>query len=102
MQPEAPLPDETEPNPEKTIITSIDGDKEKDKLNNRTKRLFNDPVGLAAATKYNVGLFLVPAILAPVLPPRTGGLRRLSRRLAQAGRRRRAPDSAGRPRTRGP
>jgi len=27
----------------------LTGDKEKDKLNNRTKRLFNDPVGLAAA-----------------------------------------------------
>ncbi|HSA58197.1 MAG TPA: GGDEF domain-containing protein [bacterium] len=31
MQPDAPAPEETEPNPEKTIITSIDGDKEKDK-----------------------------------------------------------------------
>jgi len=27
----------------------LTGDKEKDKLNNRTKRMFNDPVGLAAA-----------------------------------------------------
>jgi len=27
----------------------LTGDREKDKLNNRTKRLFNDPVGLAAA-----------------------------------------------------
>jgi 4-amino-4-deoxy-L-arabinose transferase-like glycosyltransferase len=33
-------------------------------------------VGLAAATKYNVGLFLIPALLAPLVPPARAGLRR--------------------------
>ena len=34
---------------------AITGDKEKDKVGNRTKRIFDDPVGLAAAKNLNEG-----------------------------------------------